>query len=50
MISERLAQFEKNTGPTIEFYRAKGMLVEVDSSQEPEVVFKAIVKVLDLAN
>lgn len=50
VISERLAQFEKNTGPTIEFYRAKGMLAEVDSSLEPDVVFKEIVKVLGLAN
>lgn len=50
VIGERLAQFEKNTGPTIEFYRAKGMLVEVDSSLEPDVVFKEIVKVLGLAN
>jgi adenylate kinase len=50
VIGERLAQFEKNTGPTIEFYRAKGMLVEIDSAQEPDVVFKEIVKVLDLAN
>ncbi|MBC7741354.1 MAG: adenylate kinase [Bdellovibrionaceae bacterium] len=50
VIGERLAQFEKNTGPTIEFYRGQKRLVEVDSMQEPEVVFKQIEKVLDLAN
>jgi adenylate kinase len=50
VIGERLAQFEKNTGPTIEFYREQKRLVEVDSMQEPEVVFKQIEKVLDLAN
>jgi adenylate kinase len=50
VISERLAQFEKNTGPTIEFYRSLNRLVEVDSAKEPEVVFKEIEKVLALAN
>ena len=50
VISERLAQFEKNTGPTIEFYRRQGSLVEVDSEQEPDVVFGQIVKILALAN
>jgi adenylate kinase len=50
VISERLAQFEKNTGPTIEFYRSLNRLVEVDSSKEPEVVFREIEKVLALAN
>lgn len=48
VISERLAQFEKNTGPTIEFYRKQGNLVEVDSEQEPEIVFGQIVKILAL--
>ncbi len=50
VISERLAQFEKNTGPTIDFYKANGLLVEVDSEKEPQIVFKEILKVLDLAN
>jgi adenylate kinase len=50
VISERLAQFEKNTGPTVEFYRKQGNLVEVDSDQEPEVVFEQIIKILGLAN
>jgi adenylate kinase len=50
VVGERLAQFEKNTGPTIDFYKAKSLLVEVDSSNEPHVVFNEILKVLDLAN
>lgn len=50
VISERLVQFEKNTGPTIEFYRQQGNLVEIDSSQSPDSVFKQITKILDLAN
>lgn len=49
VISERLAQFEKSTGPTIEFYRKLGNLAEVDSELEPEVVFGQITKILDLA-
>ena len=50
VISERLAQFEKNTGPTISFYKQQGNLVEVDSEQEPDVVFGQIIKILGLAN
>lgn len=50
VIGERLAQFEKNTGPTINFYRNQGNLVEVDSEQDPDIVFKQIIKILELAN
>jgi adenylate kinase len=50
VINERLAQFEKSTGPTIDFYRKQGSLVEVDSEQEPDVVFEQIIKILALAN
>lgn len=50
VIGERLAQFEKNTGPTVEYYRNQGNLVEVDSEQEPDVVFGQITKILGLAN
>lgn len=46
VIVERLKQFENNTGPTIEYYRNQGRLVEVDSSLEPELVFKQIQKLL----
>jgi adenylate kinase len=49
VISERLAQFEKSTGPTIDFYRKQGNLAEVDSEQDPDVVFGQITKILDLA-
>jgi adenylate kinase len=50
VISERFAQFEKNTGPTIHFYRTQGNLVEVESDQEPNIVFEQIIKILALAN
>lgn len=50
VINERLAQFEKNTGPTIEFYKKQGNLAEVDSDQDPDIVFEQIIKILELAN
>lgn len=50
VINERLAQFEKNTGPTISYYRQNGAMTEIDSSQAPEVVFKQIEKILGQAN
>ena len=50
VISERLAQFEKNTGPTISFYKQQGNLVEVDCEQVPDVIFGQIIKILGLAN
>lgn len=48
VIIERLQQFEKNTGPTIEYYRNHGQLTEVDSSLAPEVVYDQIRKALAL--
>ena len=50
VIVERLAQFEKNTGPTIEYYRSKNVLFEIDGAQEPSVVFEQIQKSLSLLN
>jgi adenylate kinase len=50
VIIERLAQFEKNTGPTIEYYRSKKVLFEIDGTQEPGVVFEQIQKSLSLLN
>ncbi len=49
VIGERLAQFEKNTGPTINFYRGKNMLEKVDCSKDPEIVLEEIEKILGLA-
>ena len=48
VISERLNQFENNTGPTIQYYQKLGNLVEVDSALEPSEVFKQIQKSLSL--
>jgi adenylate kinase len=49
VINERLAQFEKNTGPTVDFYRGQGKLAEVNSDQDPGVIFEQIIKILALA-
>lgn len=48
VIVERLKQFEKNTGPTIEYYRSSGVLVEIDGSMAPETVFEHIKNVIAL--
>ncbi len=48
VIVERLAQFEKNTGPTIEYYRTKKTLFEIDGMQRPSIVFEEIKKSLGL--
>ena len=48
VIGERLQQFEKNTGKTIDFYRQKRMLEEVDGAKDPEVVLTEIEEILGL--
>lgn len=50
VIGERLEQFSKNTGPTIEYYLKKGMLIEVDCENDPKFVLKNIEKILGLSN
>ena len=49
VIGKRLAQFEKNTGPTINFYRGKNMLEKVDCAKDPEIVLEEIEEILGLA-
>lgn len=48
VITERLHQFEKNTEPTIQYYRNLGALYELDSSSAAEIVFDSIIKKLNL--
>jgi adenylate kinase len=50
VIIERLAQFEKNTGPTVNYYRTKGALFEINGAEQPSIVFEQIQKVLGLLN
>ena len=48
VIGERLAQFEKNTGPTIDFYQNQKALEKVNGAKDPEVVLEEIEKILGL--
>jgi len=43
-IRERLAIFHESTQPLIEYYRAKGNLLEVDAAADPEEVYEHIIK------
>lgn len=43
----RYEQYEKMTGPLFDFYRNKGLLVEIDGSQKPEDVYKDVLKALE---
>ncbi|MBX7131606.1 MAG: adenylate kinase [Fimbriimonadaceae bacterium] len=43
-IRERLKIFHENTRPVIEYYAAKGKLLRIDGSNEPEQVYSAIVE------
>lgn len=47
-ILERLKVFRANTAPVISYYEAKGKLIKVDASQDPDVVFAEIVEKLGL--
>lgn len=50
IIIERLAQYEKNNGPILDYYVKQGILAEVDSSEDSDLVFEEIIKILGLAN
>lgn len=46
VVRERLRQYRENTAPLVEFYRARGLLVEVDGAQKMEAVAEAIVEAI----
>lgn len=46
-VKERLAVYEKQTAPLVDYYKASGKLVNVDGSKSIDEVFASIVKVLD---
>ena len=43
----RLREYRNRTQPLIKYYREKNLLVNIDSSQDPEIVFQEICKVLE---
>ncbi|MCG6962303.1 MAG: adenylate kinase [Acidobacteria bacterium] len=46
VVRERLRQYREKTTPLVEFYRARGLLVEVDGAQKMEAVAEAIVEAI----
>lgn len=46
-IRNRLEVYEKSTAPLIDYYRAKGLLVDIDASVSPDEVLAAMVKALE---
>ena len=45
-VKTRLEVYDASTAPLIEYYKAKGVLVDVDASPAPEVVFDSLKKAL----
>jgi len=45
-VKKRLAIFKKETKPVIDYYRGKGLLIEIDGRPEIDVVSKNIIKEL----
>ena len=46
-VKNRLQVYHEQTSPLIDFYRAKGVLKEVDGTRRIDEVFNAIVEILD---
>lgn len=45
-IAQRLATYERDTAPLLDFYRERGLLVTVDADQDPDEVTADIVAVM----
>ncbi len=45
-ILNRLQVYQKSTAPLIEYYRQKGLLVDIDASKSPDEVLQSLLKVL----
>lgn len=46
-IRNRLDVYEKSTAPLIDYYRAKGLLVDIDASPSPDSVLESMLKALE---
>ncbi len=46
-VLERIAVYKRNTAPLIDYFRERGLLIEVDGSRPIEQVTEAMLKVLD---
>ena len=49
-VRERLATYEEQTRPLVEYYKAAGLLHAVDGTREPEAIYDDIVRVLPQMN
>jgi len=45
-VRKRLATYEEQTRPLVEYYKAAGLLHTVDGTREPEAIYEDIVRVL----
>jgi len=45
-VRSRLATYEEQTRPLVEYYKAKGLLHTVDGTREPEAIYDDVVRVL----
>jgi adenylate kinase len=45
-VKARLATYEKQTQPLIEYYEAAGLLQKVDGARKPEEIYEEIVRIL----
>jgi len=45
-VRKRLATYEEQTRPLVEYYKAAGLLHSVDGTREPEAIYEDIVRVL----
>lgn len=47
IIDKRLSLYHKETEPILDFYRKKGILIEVDGERPIEVIFEDIVNIIE---
>jgi len=45
-VRARLATYEEQTRPLVEYYKAAGLLYTVDGTQAPEAIYDDVVRVL----
>jgi adenylate kinase len=48
VIRERLAAYDRQTKPLIDYYRRQGVLVDVNGAAAPEAVLRQVLEVLDV--
>jgi adenylate kinase len=45
-VRKRLATYEEQTRPLVEYYKAAGLLHTVDGTREPEAIYEDIIRIL----